>query len=161
MNLARLSFGFFLVAFWPGAGCSHIDVSASGNSERVLSGVVNAGSLLPAGAEVLVRVIAATSALGTSGEISSDTPVATRAPAVRTEHVLGEQVQRLAAATVDPVPFRVEYTAEDAVLRRGVNVEVRISVAGKVRFRTIRAFVVTLASSPFRQEVSVQSVVGN
>ncbi len=78
------------------------------------------------------------------------------APAV--ERVLGEYTQTLATGTSDPVPFRIEYSAEDAVLRRGLNVEVRVSFGGKLRFRTVNAHVVTLASSPFNQTVNVEAV---
>jgi uncharacterized lipoprotein YbaY len=39
-----------------------------------------------------------------------------------------------------------------------VNIDARISVGGKLRFRTINAHVVTLSSAPYPQEVAVQPV---
>ena len=64
----------------------------------------------------------------------------------------------LTAGTAEPVSFRIEYTADDAMLRRGLNVEARVSFGGKLRYRTINAHVVTLASSAYRQDVAVQPV---
>ena len=72
--------------------------------------------------------------------------------------MLGEQTQTLGAPTDRPVPFRIEYQASDNVLRHGVNVDARISYGGKVRFRTVQAHLMTLASSPFAHEVAVEPV---
>jgi uncharacterized lipoprotein YbaY len=137
-------------------GCTHLDTTPTGNPDRVLNGVVNLNSALPAGAEMIVRLIEPP---------LPDTPQATGtdlgAPAIpvqRTDRVLGEFRHTVAAITQQPLPFRIEYNAEDAVLRRGVNLDVRISFGGKVRLRTINAHVVTLASSPYKQDVSVQAV---
>jgi uncharacterized lipoprotein YbaY len=56
------------------------------------------------------------------------------------------------------VPFRLAYYADDALLRRGLSLEVRISFGGRLRFRTINAHVVTLTSAQYKQDVSVQPV---
>lgn len=144
---------------WLAAGCGHLDVAASRDSNRVLQGKVNVGALVPAGTEVVVRLVSSPSAAPVRPPVG-DLPVATRAstPASATEQVLGEDRQTLATGTTQPVPFRIEYQADDAMLRRGLNLDVRISVEGRLRYRTISAHVVTLASSPYPQEVAVQPV---
>lgn len=161
MNPIRISLFVALGVLLFGAGCGSIDLSTGGSPDRVLNGTVTAGVALPTDAEIVVRVVAPVSTSDTPALKSSDIPVATRSSAQSNDRVLGEQTQRLAAGTTDPVPFRVEYNADDATLRRGLNVEVRISVAGKVRFRTVNSHVVTLASSPFPQDVAVQPTGGN
>jgi uncharacterized lipoprotein YbaY len=144
---------------WLAAGCGHLDVAATSDPNRVLQGRVTAGGQLPAGAEVVVRLIA-NGVAPAAHPPTSDLPVAARAgtSAGAVEQMLGEQVQTLASATTQPVPFRVEYRADDAMLRRGLNLDVRISVGGKLRYRTINAHVITLASAPYPQEVMAQPV---
>jgi hypothetical protein len=137
------------------AGCGHLDVAASGDPNRVLKGTIAAGENLPAGTEIVVRLIA-TAPRPPAGD--SNLGTRTLGPAAATERVLGEQRQILAAFTTAAVPFQVEYQADDALLRRGVNIDARISVGGKLRFRTINAHVVTLSSAPYPQEVAVQPV---
>jgi uncharacterized lipoprotein YbaY len=154
-NSYNLRSGWLLLIALAWAGCAQIDTTPAGNPDRVLNGTVNFNATLPAGAEVTVRLIepAAEIARLAGGELA----IPNRS-AVRNELVLGEARQVVEAATQQPVPFQVAYHAEDGVLRRGVNLDVRVSVGGKVRWRTINAHVVTLASSPFRQEVWVQPV---
>lgn len=158
MNTLRFpfltAFAFALV----GAGCGSIDVSTGGNPERVLNGVVATGGGLPAGAEVVVRLISAPGAHEPQRVAGSDVPVTTRPVASAVERVLGEQTQTLTSGTAEPVPFRIEYTAEDTVLRRGLNLDVRVSFGGRLQYRTVNAHVVTLASSAYRQNVTVQAV---
>lgn len=161
LRLTSLAAVVALAALLVGAGCGAIDLSTGGNPDRVLNGTVNAGVVLPAGAEVLVRLIAPLSTNESIRPQNNDMPVTTRSMPQAAERVLGAQSQTLTVATQDPVPFRIEYNADDAVLRRGLNVEARISVNGKVRFRTINSHVVTLASSPFKQDVTVQATGGN
>ncbi len=143
------------------AGCGSIDVSTGGSPDRVVTGSVNAGGVLPAGTEVLVRLVAPLSSNEPVRPQGNDLPVTSRAAPQASERVLGEQTQKLTSVALEPVSFRIEYNADDATLRRGLNVDVRVSVNGKLRFRTINAHVVTLASSPFKQEVAVQAVSGN
>lgn len=159
MKLLSLPFLAALAGLLVGAGCGSIDVSAGGNPERVLTGTVNAGIALPAGAEVVVRLVSAPAGNDTVRSANTDLPVmATRPVGQGLERVLGEHAQTLTAGTMEPVPFRIEYNADDAVLRRGLNLDVRVAVGGKVQFRTVNAHVVTLASSPFKQTVMVQPV---
>ena len=140
------------------AGCGHIDVSSTNDPNRVLKGAVAAADNLPAGAEIVVRLIATTSANVSPATATDGSLTRPLSSATATERVLGEQRQILAAFTTKPVPFRIEYQAGDALLRHGINLEARISVGGKLRFRTINAHVVTLASASFPQEIAVQPV---
>lgn len=161
MKTLRLPFLVAFAALLVGSGCGTLDLSSGGDPNRVLKGVVSAGELLPAGAEILVRIMAPVSNNDSLRTQNNEVALATRPSARGSERVLGESTQRLAAGTIDPVPFQIEYNSDDAELRRGLVVEARVSVNGKVRYRTISAHVITLASSPFRQEVSVQPVSGN
>lgn len=161
MKTLRLASFAALAALLLGSGCGTLDLASGGNPDRVLKGVVSSGEPLPAGAEILVRIMAPVSANESLQAQKNDLALATRPSPRGTERVLGEHTQRLAAATIEPVPFQIDYNSDDAQLRRGLVVEARISVNGKVRYRTINSHVVTLASSPFRQEVNVQPIGGN
>lgn len=134
------------------AGCAHLDVTAQGNPDRVLRGTVTAPSALPAGAEIVVRLIDVSPA----GIPRGDLPIADRPTPVAMERVLAEHRQTLATMKAEPVPFEVTFRADDTALRHGLNVDVRISYGGRLRFRTISAHVLTLASSHFSQDVAVQ-----
>jgi uncharacterized lipoprotein YbaY len=153
-------FPFFaaVLALTLGAGCAHVDLTPEGSRNRVLTGTLNAGVALPAGAEVLVRIVAA-GGLAHGPAAASDIPVARpagQAPAA--DRILGEFVQKLAAPAGEPVAFRIDYDADDALLRHGVNLEARIFFDGRVRFRTVNAYVVTLTAAPFPQHVELQPV---
>jgi uncharacterized lipoprotein YbaY len=114
-------------------GCGHLELSPEGDPSRILTGQVELGvsEPLPADAIVTVRVVDASNA-GMPPE------------------VLGSQTIKNPGAA--PISFRVEYRAEDEVLRRGLNVEARVSVGGKVRYYNLNRYVVTLgnASDPHR-----------
>jgi uncharacterized lipoprotein YbaY len=118
-------------------GCGHLDLSPEGSPLRVLTGQVELGEaeLLPRDASVTVRVVDMTAA-GVPPQ------------------VLGSQT--LASPGAAPVAFRVEYTADDETLRRGLNIEARISFGGKVRYYNVNRYAVTLAnaSEPHRVHVS-------
>lgn len=156
LPVSRLPAGVALFALFA-AGCGHIDTTPAGDPDRVLTGAVRFDATLPAGAEVVVRVIAPPSSEPLRAA-ANDLPLGARPTMQRAERVLGEHRQTLGSGTMQPVPFEIEYHAEDAALRRGLNVEARISIGGKVRYRTINAHVLTLTSAPFKQDVSVQRV---
>lgn len=157
MNSNRVALLALAAACLFGAGCGSLDVTPPGDPDRVLNGTVKAGEALPAGTEIVVRLLASL-APEPARVPAGDLPVATRPTAMAAERLLGEFTQTLTAATNDPVPFTIPFHADDAVLRRGVNVEARVSVGGRVRYRTINAHVVTLNSARFPQEVAVQPV---
>lgn len=104
--------------------CSHVDLTPPGPTERVLIGVVsnNTNAPLPPDTEVTVRVVDVS---GVGGRMQ----------------VLGDQVIQNPGAM--PVPYRVEFTADDAVLRRGLNLEARISIGGRLRYTTVTAHPIT------------------
>ena len=145
-----------LFAAWLLAGCASIDTTPMGRPDRVLTGTVAPSGPLPAGTEILVRLVAPPAAVARAP--GADRPAGALPAWEGGERVLGESRQTLAQGSSQPVPFRLEYHADDAQLRRGLSVDVRVSEGGRVRFRTIQAHVLTLASSPYPQEVRVQPV---
>jgi len=127
---------FLLVVAFAAFGCGHLELSSEGNPLRVLTGQVDLGdsATLPQDASVTVRVIDA-SATGMPPE------------------VLGSQTIQNPGAT--PVAFRVEYRAEDEVLRRGLNIEARVSFGGKVQYYNLNRYVVTLGNASDSHRVTV------
>lgn len=118
------------------AGCGHIELSPEGDPLRVLTGEVSIGDsvALPADAEITVRVVD-TSAIGMPPE------------------VLGSQTIRNPGTA--PISFRVEYRAEDEVLRRGLNIEARISFGGKIRYFNLNRYVVALGNVSDAHRINV------
>lgn len=139
------------------AGCANLDLARESDPSRIVTGAVVFPGGLPAGAQVLVRVVQQSSF---TRPATQELPlgVADRAGAAPVERVLGEQIQTLAAAASQSVPFRVEYQADDMTLRQGLNIDARISYDGKVRFRTVSAHALSLGSARHSHEVEVQSV---
>jgi uncharacterized lipoprotein YbaY len=119
------------------SACGHLDVSPEGSPLRVLTGQVELGDAmaLPADTTVTVRVV--------------DMTAAGMPP-----QVLGSQTITNPGAA--PVAFRVEYTADDETLRRGLNIEARVSFGGRVRYYNVNRYAVTLgnASDPHRVTVT-------
>ncbi len=158
MNLSAFVPFAALATMLSTAGCGSIDVTPEGNPNRVLTGTVTVGAALPAGAEITVRLVAAPSQEMARTPAATDMPVATRPTPQSAERVLGEQTQTLSAPTTDPVPFRVAYVADDAMLRRGLSLEARVSFGGRVRYRSFTGHVVTLGNAPYKQDIAVQAV---
>jgi len=120
------------------AGCGQIDLTPESNPSRALTGRIDlAGpAALPADALVTVRVV----------DASAGMP----------PQVLGSQTIRSPGAA--PIAFRVEYSAEDDVLRRGLNVEARVSYGGKVRYFNVSKYVVTLSNAAEPLMITVNPV---
>jgi uncharacterized lipoprotein YbaY len=118
------------------SGCGHLEIKPESNPDRVVSGVVRFQTPmdLPEGARVTVRLLDATS--------PGTTPV-----------VLGEQ--SIADSRTPPIPFRIEYRADEARLRLGLNLEARVSVAGKLRFYNIDSYTVTTSDESDPHEIWV------
>ncbi|MCR6655344.1 MAG: YbaY family lipoprotein [Opitutus sp.] len=118
-------FSLLLLGLWASAGCGHLDLAATNDAERVLTGFVTNpnGGELPPDTEVTIRIVDYS-----RGEERGET--------------LGEQVIQNPGRF--PVPIRIEYRAEDAVLMRRVNVEARISVGGRLRYATGSGHPITL-----------------
>lgn len=140
------------------AGCAQLDLAPEGDPSRVLTGTVVASAPLPAGAEVVVRLLDNSSPEAPRVAMGADVvaPERSRMPGIEREVATQEQV--LASAVEAAVPFRIEYQATDAELRRGLTIDVRVSFDGRVRYRTVSSHVVTLASSPYPHEVFVQPI---
>jgi uncharacterized lipoprotein YbaY len=121
------------------AGCGQLDLTPEGNPSRVVMGQVEVGdeAALPADSVVTVRIVDAT-AVGMPPQ------------------VLGSQT--IKNPTAVPVPFRVEYWADDDALRRGLNLEVRVSVGGKLRYYNLNNHVVTLGNAAETHRINVSPV---
>jgi uncharacterized lipoprotein YbaY len=119
------------------AGCGHLNLVPIGEPERVLTGTVNLpdGVELPPGTAVSVSVI---------DESNASAPL-----------VLGEQT--LNDPAPGPIAFRVEYNAEDTLLRLGLNIEVRVSYGGKVRYSNVRGSLVTANDADAPHDIRVES----
>jgi uncharacterized lipoprotein YbaY len=118
------------------AGCGQLDFTPEGDPSRVLNGEVAIGDAisLPAGTTVTVRVI--------------DTNTQGMPP-----HVLGAQT--ITNPGVSPIPFHVEFQAEDDLLRIGLNIEVRVSYGGKVQYFNRNHYAVTLGNVSDTHRISV------
>jgi uncharacterized lipoprotein YbaY len=130
-----------------GAGCSHIEVVQEGDPNRTVNGTVEFRSdlALPADAVIVVRVVDLAGTEQMLAASNRDLPLGDRAKIEPVPQVLGEQT--ITGAKGRSIPFHVEYVAEDSLLRHGLNIDARISFAGKVRFRTAVAHVLTLANA--------------
>lgn len=152
---------FFLAAIglcFAAIGCQQLDLTPEGDPNRVVTGTVTFGenTLFPPGSEVLVRVVD-TSVMERPLETPGmEIPVVDRGRPIKTERVLGSQIIRSPGVT--PVPFSIEFYADDARLRRGLAIDARISLEGRVQYRTLTAHMLTLGSVRFPQEVVVQAV---
>lgn len=118
------------------AACKQLDLSAPTSAERVLAGTVTTqnGGDLPSGAEVTIQIV--------------DLSRGANQP-----DILGEQTIKAPAAW--PVPFRIEFQADDALLLRGVALDARVSVDGKLRYTTRTAHPVTVANVGEQHVVNV------
>jgi uncharacterized lipoprotein YbaY len=118
------------------AGCGHLDLTPEGDPARVLTGEVELGETiaLPSDTVVTVRVV--------------DASVAGMPP-----QVLGSQT--ISSPGIAPIAFRVEYRADDELLRRGLNVEVRVSYGGKVRYFNLNRYAVTLGNAADTHRINV------
>ena len=137
--------------------CSHLDLTPESDPDRIVNGTINlrADVVLPPDAVVVVRVIDPAGIGQMRAAANLDVPtVARTAPAPAAEQVLGEQT--IPAAKGPAIPFRIEYRADDSLMRHGLNIDARISFGGRVRFRTGNAHVLTLGNATFPHEVWVE-----
>lgn len=119
------------------SGCGQLDLAPEGDPGRVVTGQVALadGASLPPDSVVTVRVV---------DESTTGAP----------PQVLGSQTLKNPGST--PIGFRVVYRAEDDVLRRGLNIEARVSVDGKVRYFNMNHYALNFgnAAEPHRITVS-------
>ena len=138
------------------AGCAgHLDITPAGDPNRVLIGRVEARSsdLLPPDAVVSVRVVdpERTAEKPPSAVLGEPSPIPERS--MLPPKILGEQIIKNPGQF--PVAFRVEYTAIDDQLQRGLIVEARISFGGKVQYFNINSSGVTLTNFTDTHVISV------
>lgn len=139
-------------------GCSHLDLSSGeGDPNRVFTGTVNAHMSLipPADAKLVVRVVEPQDVVNAETAPTNNLVIGERGTQLKPERVLGEQV--ISAPSELPVPFHIECRVSDATMRRGVNIEARLSWGGKLRFRTVQAQAVTLSSAGSQQMVWIEA----
>jgi putative lipoprotein len=121
------------------SGCGQLDITPEGDPSRVLTGQVDIGEnlALPPDAVVTVRVV--------------DPSIAGMPPLV-----LGSQT--ITNPGTAPVSFRVEYRADDDLMRRGLNVEARVSYGGKVRYYNQNSYAVSLGNAADTHRINVNPV---
>jgi len=133
------SFLFVFAALLAFAACKQLDLSSPSSTDRVLTGIVTTQNAnpaeLPRSAEVTVQIV--------------DLSRGANQP-----EILGEQTIKSPAAW--PVPFSIEFSADDALLLRGVGVDARVSVGGKLRYVTRIAHPVTVANVGEQHVVNVE-----
>jgi uncharacterized lipoprotein YbaY len=118
------------------AGCGQLDITPEGDPSRVLTGQVeiDGSAALPADAVVTVRILDA-SAVGMPPQ------------------VIGAQT--INNPGIAPVAFRVLYRADDELLRKGLNIEARVSFGGKVRYFNLNRYAVTLGNAADPHRITV------
>jgi uncharacterized lipoprotein YbaY len=138
--------------------CQHIELAQETDPDRVVAGTITLASdmAFPPDAELVVRIVDLTPTERPRMTTGVELPIVDHSQNQKTERVLGEQVIRAPGAK--PIPFRVEFRADDDAMRRGLNIDARVSIDGKVRYRTLSAHAVTLASVQFPHEVYIEPV---
>ncbi|OIR18702.1 hypothetical protein GALL_10420 [mine drainage metagenome] len=120
MSFLRLTFALALIGIL-GTACSHLDISAAPLGDQVLHGTVDFHPLPPLGkTSVLVRMV----------DVTNDDPI-----------VIGETTVQAAGAP--PVPFTISYKASDIEPPKRVQLVVRVSVDGKLRYYNIDSYAVS------------------
>jgi uncharacterized lipoprotein YbaY len=116
------------------AGCGQMELTPQGDPSRVLNGEVSLpdASSLPQGATVTVRIV----------EPDTLPPV-----------VLGSQT--ITDTSVLPVAFHVPYRAEDDLLLHGLNIDVRVSVGGRVQYYNRNRYAVSLGNATDTHRITV------
>jgi uncharacterized lipoprotein YbaY len=139
------------------AGCGHLDLKPEGSPNRVATGSVKVrmNLLPPADSEVVVRIVQPPD-ITAAPTAASGITIGERGSRERPEQVVAEQVIHAPAAL--PVSYRIEFRADDAQLRRGLNIEARISWGGRLRFRNLEAQAITVGTLDQPQDIWVEPV---
>jgi len=141
------------IALFAAAGCSHIEITPEGDPHRTVTGTVEFRSevVLPDDAVVVVRVVDLSGIEQARTAAKKDLPLGDRAKVEPVPEVLVEQT--IKGPKGASIPFKVEFTADDDLLRHGLNIDARISYGGKVRFRTAVAHALTLGNVEYPHTV--------
>lgn len=153
MKTSPLSLLAACAALFAAAGCSHIEVTPEGDPHRTVTGTVEFRSevTLPPDAVVVVRVVDLAGTEQMQLAAKRDLPLGDRAKIDPVPQVLAEQT--INGPKGASIPFQIEYTADDDLLRHGLNIDARISFGGKVRFRTAVAHALTLGNAEYPHTV--------
>ena len=120
MSFVRLTVALALIGIF-GTACSHLDISSAPLGDQVLHGTVDFHPIPPLGkTSVLVRMV----------DVTNDDPI-----------VIGETTVQAAGAP--PVPFTINYKASDIEPPKRVQLVVRVSVDGKLRYYNIDSYAVS------------------
>ena len=135
---------FAAISLLCAGGCGHLDLTPEGDPNRVLTGTVDfdVATTLPADAVIVVRVVDPTGLTETPPAQVLGSPMASESTASLPPKVLGEQVIR--GPVQAPIPFNIDYKAGDEQLRRGLNIQVRVSSGGRLRYFNVNSFAITL-----------------
>ncbi|NBW86397.1 MAG: hypothetical protein EBR23_06110 [Planctomycetia bacterium] len=138
------------------AGCANLEAVSYGDPHRTVHGTVEfrAEAPLPEDAVVVVRIVDMAGTEQIRSSAGRDLPIGDRAKAEPVPQVLAEQT--IKGASSRAVPFQLEFDANDDLLRHGLNIDARISVGGKVRYRTASAHVLTLGNVEYPHAVWVE-----
>jgi uncharacterized lipoprotein YbaY len=159
MKIPALAAALILAISFGGAGCAHLDLTPETDPQRVVTGTVNVHGevLFPPEAEVVIRILdTSVKERAANNPLAIETPSGDRTKAPKMERILGEQLIRAPGAS--PIPFRVEFTADDMLMRHGLTLDARISYNGKVQYRTVDAKIVTLTSVATPHELWLDAV---
>ena len=139
-------------------GCGHLDLTPEGNPNRVVTGTVNVrmNLLPPPDSELIVRLLQPADVTATPTDAGQDLVIGQRGTREQPAQVVAEQVIHAPARM--PVAFHLAYHASDERLRRGLNIEARMSWGGHVRLRTIDAQALTLENADAPQTLWLQPV---
>ncbi len=146
MKISPLFFFAACAAFFSGAGCSNFEITKEGDPNRSVNGTVEFRSeiVLPADAELVVRVVDPSGTEQMRMAANNDLPLGNRAKMEPVPQVLTEQT--IKGVKGGSIPFHVEFIADDSMLMHGLNIDARMSFGGKIRFRTAVAHVLTLGN---------------
>jgi uncharacterized lipoprotein YbaY len=127
-----------------GSGCGHLDLAPETNPGRTVTGTINVHMSLmpPPDAELVVRVVEPADTTTAPTTAGRDMVIGERGSRERPERIVAEQ--KIQAPASFPVSFKLEFTADDHAMRRGFNIEARISWGGRLRFRNLEAQAITL-----------------
>jgi len=135
------SLSLLLIGLLGLTGCASIDIEPAGEVWRTVNGLVyfNASGRLPADSVLTVRVVDTTNpAIG---------PV-----------IVGEQ--SIEDPGESPIAYSVEFRANDSLLRRGLNLEARISVDGRLRYSNTNSQSVNATNIESRREIRLDQIGG-
>lgn len=135
---SRLKFFLFLAVVL-GGGCANIELNPIPDLNRLVTGTVSftEPATLPSDAVIVVRVLETSRKDGMS-------------------RIIGEQV--IKGGGNSPIPYKVEFRAEDALVQRGMNIEARVAYDGKVQLFNGNTYAITPTDLSTPKEIVVEKI---